>query len=99
MERLRIPVIGIGAGPGTDGQVLVLHDMLGLHEGHAPRFVKRFAEAKHVMVEGMRAYAAEVRDGRFPAEEHTYSIEPGELERFREVIAPGKPWDAADFIG
>ena len=98
MERLRIPVIGIGAGPGTDGQVLVFHDMLGLHEGRAPRFVKRFAEAKHVMVEGMRAYADEVRDGRFPVEEHTYSIDPGELERFREVIAPGKPWDAADFM-
>ena len=99
MERLRIPVIGIGAGPGTDGQVLVFHDMLGLHEGRVPRFVKRFADAKHVMVEGMRAYADEVRDGRFPVEEHTYSIDPGELERFREVIAPGKPWDAADFIG
>ena len=98
MERMRIPVIGIGAGPATDGQVLVFHDMLGLHEGRSPRFVKAFAEAKDVMVEGMRAYADEVRDGRFPAEEHTYSIDPGELERFREVIAPGKPWDAADFI-
>jgi hypothetical protein len=51
-----------------------------------------------MMVEGMRAYADDVRDGRFPAEEHTYSIDPGELERFREVIAPGKPWDAADFM-
>jgi 3-methyl-2-oxobutanoate hydroxymethyltransferase len=98
VERMRIPVIGIGAGPSTDGQVLVFHDMLGLDDGRSPRFVKRFAEAKHAMVEGMRAYAEEVRDGRFPAEEHTYSIEPGELERFREVIAPGKPWNAADFM-
>jgi 3-methyl-2-oxobutanoate hydroxymethyltransferase len=98
MERMRIPVIGIGAGSSTDGQVLVFHDMLGLYDGRSPRFVKRFAEAKHAMVEGMRAYAEEVRDGRFPAAEHAYSIEPAELERFREVIAPGKPWDAADFM-
>ena len=99
MERMRIPVIGIGAGSATDGQVLVFHDMLGLHDGRSPRFVKRFAEAKQVMVEGMRVYADDVRDGRFPAEEHAYSVDPGELERFREVIAPGKPWDAADFMG
>ena len=98
VERMRIPVIGIGAGSSTDGQVLVFHDMLGLYDGRSPRFVKRFAEAKQAMVEGMRAYAEEVRDGRFPAAEHTYSIEPAELERFREVIAPGKPWDAADFM-
>ncbi len=99
VERMRIPVIGIGAGSSTDGQVLVFHDMLGLHDERSPRFVKRFAEAKHAMVDGMRAYAEEVRDGRFPAAEHGYSIEPAELERFREVIAPGKPWDAADFLG
>ena len=99
MERMRVPVIGIGAGGATDGQVLVFHDMLGLHEGRSPRFVKRFADAKRAMVEGMRAYADEVRDGRYPGAEHTYAIEPAELERFREVIAPGKPWDAADFMG
>jgi 3-methyl-2-oxobutanoate hydroxymethyltransferase len=98
MDRMRIPVIGIGAGAATDGQVLVFHDMLGLYEGRSPRFVKRFADAKRVMVEGMRAYADEVRDGRFPADEHNYSIDPVELDRFREVIAPGKPWDAADFM-
>jgi 3-methyl-2-oxobutanoate hydroxymethyltransferase len=98
MERMRIPVIGIGAGSSTDGQVLVFHDLLGLHDGRSPRFVKRFAEAKQAMVDGVRAYAEEVRDGRFPAEEHTYSIEPAELARFREVIAPGKPWNAADFM-
>ena len=98
MERMRVPVIGIGAGASTDGQVLVFHDLLGLYEGRAPRFVKHFADIKREMVEGMRAYAEEVRGGRFPAAEHTYAIEPDELERFREVIAPGKPWDAADFM-
>jgi 3-methyl-2-oxobutanoate hydroxymethyltransferase len=99
MDRMRIPVIGIGAGASTDGQVLVFHDLLGLYEGHTPRFVKRFAEVKREMVEGVRAYADEVRDRRFPAAEHTYAIDPEELERFQEVIAPGKPWDAADFMG
>ncbi|HZO59742.1 MAG TPA: 3-methyl-2-oxobutanoate hydroxymethyltransferase [Solirubrobacterales bacterium] len=99
MDRMRIPVIGIGAGASTDGQVLVFHDLLGLYEGHTPRFVKRFAEVKREMVDGVRAYAEEVRERRFPAAEHTYSIDPEELERFQEVIAPGKPWDAADFMG
>ena len=99
MERMRVPVIGIGAGGATDGQVLVFHDLLGLHEGHTPRFVKRFADVKREMVEGVRAYAEDVREGRFPAAEHGYSIDTDELERFREVIAPGKPWDAADFMG
>src|SRR5918994_1143388 len=98
MPRMQIPVIGIGAGAATDGQVLVFHDLLGMYEGHTPRFVKRFAAVKREMVEGVRAYAEEVRDGRFPAAEHGYSIEEEELERFREVIAPGKPWDAADFM-
>jgi 3-methyl-2-oxobutanoate hydroxymethyltransferase len=98
MERMRVPVIGIGAGASTDGQVLVFHDLLGLYEGRAPRFVKRFADVKREMVEGVRAYAEEVRGRRFPDVEHVYSIDPEELERFREVIAPGKPWDAADFM-
>jgi len=98
MERMRVPVIGIGAGTATDGQVLVFHDLLGLNEGHMPRFVKRFAAVKREMVEGVRAYAEDVREGRFPGAEHSYSIDAEELERFREVIAPGKPWDAADFM-
>jgi 3-methyl-2-oxobutanoate hydroxymethyltransferase len=98
MERMQVPVVGIGAGPATDGQVLVFHDLLGMYEGHAPRFTKRFAEVRHAMVEGMQAYAAEVRAHRFPAAEHTYSIDPAELERFKEIVSPGKPWDAADFM-
>ncbi|TMK88196.1 MAG: 3-methyl-2-oxobutanoate hydroxymethyltransferase [Actinobacteria bacterium] len=83
MERLEIPVIGIGAGPATDGQVLVFHDLLGIYDGHAPRFAKRFAEVKAQMVAGVAEYAAEVRSGAFPAPEHTYSIDDEELERFR----------------
>lgn len=99
VPRLQVPVIGVGAGPGADGQVLVLHDLLGIYSGHAPRFAKRFADLKTAMVEGVRTYASEVREHRFPAAEHTYSIDPEELERFREIVAPGKPWDIADAIG
>src|SRR5215213_6970074 len=98
MERMQIPVIGIGAGGATDGQVLVFHDLLGMYDGHAPRFTKRFAEVRQAMVEGVQAYAEEVRSHRFPRTEHTYSIDPAELERFKEIVAPGKPWDAADFM-
>jgi 3-methyl-2-oxobutanoate hydroxymethyltransferase len=83
MERMEVPVIGIGAGPATDGQVLVFHDLLGIYDGHAPRFAKRYAEVKAEMVAGVAAYAAEVREGSFPAPEHTYSIDEEELERFR----------------
>ena len=98
MERMEIPVIGIGAGGATDGQVLVFHDLLGMYDGHAPRFTKRFAEVRRAMVEGVQAYADEVRARRFPGTEHTYSIDPAELEQFKEIVSPGKPWDAADFM-
>jgi 3-methyl-2-oxobutanoate hydroxymethyltransferase len=98
VERLRIPVIGIGAGPATDGQVLVLNDLLGIYDGHTPRFVRRFANVRQAMVEGVRDYADAVRERRFPADEHCYSIDAGELERFREIVAPGKAWDIADAI-
>jgi 3-methyl-2-oxobutanoate hydroxymethyltransferase len=83
MERIEIPVIGIGAGAATDGQVLVFHDLLGIYDGHAPRFAKRFAEVKAEMVAGVAHYAAEVRAGTFPGPEHSYSIDEDELSQFR----------------
>jgi len=86
MPRLEIPVIGIGAGPATDGQVLVFHDLLGIYDGHAPRFAKRYQEIKAQMVAGVAEYAAEVRTGAFPGPEHTYSIDDEELERFRAAV-------------
>jgi 3-methyl-2-oxobutanoate hydroxymethyltransferase len=82
MERLEIPVIGIGAGAGTDGQVLVFHDLLGIYDGHVARFVKRFGDVRAQMVAGVAEYAAEVRSGAFPAPEHTYSIDEPELQQF-----------------
>ncbi len=86
MERLEIPVIGIGAGAATDGQVLVFHDLLGIYDGHAPRFAKRFADIKAQMVAGVAEYAAEVRSGAFPGPQHTYSIDEEELVGLRAGI-------------
>ena len=86
MERLEVPVIGIGAGAATDGQVLVFHDLLGIYDGHAPRFAKRFGELKAQMVAGVAQYADEVRSGAFPAAEHTYSIDDDELAAFRSHL-------------
>ena len=87
MPHLEIPVIGIGAGPSTDGQVLVLHDLLAIQDDFQPKFVKRFAAVKAEMLRGVEAYADEVRTRRFPAPEHTYGIAPEELDRFRESVA------------
>jgi 3-methyl-2-oxobutanoate hydroxymethyltransferase len=85
---MEIPVIGIGAGTSTDGQVLVLHDLLAIHDDFQPKFVKRFAAVKEEMLRGVEAYAEEVRTRRFPAPAHTYGIAPEELERFRAELAP-----------
>ncbi len=86
-QALEIPTIGIGAGAACDGQVLVWHDLLGLYEGHAPRFVKQYAEVASVMQRAVAEYADEVRDGSFPEEQHTYSIPEEELALFEEVLA------------
>jgi 3-methyl-2-oxobutanoate hydroxymethyltransferase len=85
-EHIEVPVIGIGAGPATDGQVLVFHDLLGIYEGHAPRFAKRYGELKALMVAGVAEYADEVRSGAFPAPEHTYSIDEPELAEFKAAL-------------
>src|SRR5579875_2085053 len=87
MARLEIPVIGIGAGDATDGQVLVFHDLLGIYDGHVARFAKRFADIRAHMVAGVAQYADEVRRRVFPAPEHFYSIDEAELQTFREVLA------------
>ncbi|MCM3515461.1 3-methyl-2-oxobutanoate hydroxymethyltransferase [Nocardioides sp. P86] len=71
-RALGIPTIGIGAGPGCDGQVLVWQDALGLRTGRMPRFVKQYADLHGVMLDAARAYAADVRGGTFPGPEHTF---------------------------
>ena len=86
-EALDIPTIGIGAGPDCDGQVLVWHDLLGLYEGHAPRFVKQYADLAPTIGAAVEQYATEVRDGTFPEEKHTYSMTEEELALFEESLA------------
>ncbi len=86
MERIEIPVIGIGAGSSTDGQVLVWHDLLGLYEWGSPRFVKRYAELRPQILDALQRYSAEVRAGEFPSSEYTYSIDPAALSELRELL-------------
>jgi 3-methyl-2-oxobutanoate hydroxymethyltransferase len=81
-EALEVPTIGIRAGAACDGQVLVWHDLLGLYEGKAPRFVKRYANLAAAAQQALEAYVSDVREGRFPEEQHTYAIPDEELEEF-----------------
>ena len=81
-RALAVPTIGIGAGADTDGQVLVWHDMLGYYEGHAPRFVKRYAELGEAITEALGSFAEEVRTGAFPEERHTYKMPEEERSAF-----------------
>jgi 3-methyl-2-oxobutanoate hydroxymethyltransferase len=90
-EALSVPTIGIGAGSACDGQVLVWHDLLGLYEGKAPRFVKRYADLAVEARRAIEAYVADVREGRFPEERHTYAIPDEELEGFEGWLAERVP--------
>jgi 3-methyl-2-oxobutanoate hydroxymethyltransferase len=85
-EALTVPTIGIGAGAACDGQVLVYHDLLGLTEGRAPRFVKRYASLAEEIRAALRTYADEVRSGAYPADEHTYSMPDEELKVFSQSV-------------
>ncbi len=87
MPHMHVPVIGIGAGPSVDGQVLVFHDLLGLYAGGAARFVKRYADVRGEMITGVQAYADEVRAGAYPAVEHTYSMPAEEAARLQRFLA------------
>ncbi len=81
-DAVSIPTIGIGAGAACDGQVLVWHDLLGLYEGRAPRFVKQYADLAAETRRALEAYVADVRERRFPEERHTYAMPADELELF-----------------
>ncbi len=84
--RVSIPVIGIGAGSGCDGQVLVMHDLLGIEDRHAARFVKRYATLATEMREAIAAFASDVRSGAYPAPEHTYKLKSTVLAELRESL-------------
>ena len=85
-EALAIPTIGIGAGAGCDGQVLVYHDLLGLYEARAPRFVKRYAALAGEIRAALERYAEDVRAGRFPEDQHGYAMPEEELAAFEDDL-------------
>jgi 3-methyl-2-oxobutanoate hydroxymethyltransferase len=91
MPKLTVPAIGIGAGRTADGQVLVFHDLLGIFDGHAARFVKRYADVREAMVAGVSAFAEDVRARRYPEPEHGYTMAPDEAGRLREAAATRAP--------
>jgi 3-methyl-2-oxobutanoate hydroxymethyltransferase len=92
-ERLRIPTIGIGAGSGTSGQILVFHDLLGLYDRFTPRFAKRYAELGTATTEALRSFRQEVEEHAFPGPEHSYAMPEEEWQAFQSSLDP-KRFDA-----
>jgi len=91
-ERLAIPTIGIGAGPDCDGQVLVLHDVLGLYGEFKPKFAKRYADIGSQVVDALAAFDADVRSGAFPDAEHSFTMKETELDALKQDLArPTRP--------
>ena len=88
MPEMEALVIGIGAGPATDGQVLVFHDLLGIREGRGARFVQRYADLLDEMVAGVSAFAEDVRSRQYPGPDHGYTIPDEELAAFRAGLSP-----------
>lgn len=86
-ESVKIPTIGIGSGLDCDGQVLVFHDVVGLYDKIKPKFVKRYLELSQEIVKAVTAYKNDVISGKFPAKEHSFSIDKSELERLKKEIA------------
>ena len=85
-EQLTIPTIGIGAGVGTDGQILLCHDLLGVFTDFKPKFTKRFAKLTEVAVTGIRQYIKEVKEGSFPDDDHSYTVKEDEYEKFAKMV-------------
>lgn len=85
-QQLTIPTIGIGAGAGTDGQILLAYDLLGVFTDFKPKFTKRFANLTEVAVAGLKDYVREVKTGAFPDEDHSYKVDPAEFEKFATMV-------------
>src|SRR3569832_607084 len=86
-EQLSVPTIGIGAGAGTDGQILLCYDLLGVYTDNKPKFTKRFAKLTEVAVDGIRQYVKEVKEGAFPDDDHSYTVNEAEYEKFATMVA------------
>ena len=89
-RELEIPTIGIGAGVGTDGQILLCHDLLGVFTDFKPKFTKRFANLTEVAVEGITQYISEVKSGAFPDDDHSYGVDEKEYEKFLSLVEKRK---------
>ena len=89
-QQLEIPTIGIGAGAGTDGQILLCHDLLGVFTDFKPKFTKRFANLTEVAVKGIAQYIAEVKAGTFPDDDHSYGVDEKEYEKFLSLVEKRK---------
>lgn len=89
-QQLEIPTIGIGAGAGTDGQILLCYDLLGVFTDFKPKFTKRFTALTEVAVKGIQQYVKEVKQGEFPDDDHSYSTPEDEYERFLTMIESRK---------
>lgn len=85
-KELEIPTIGIGAGAGADGQILLSYDLLGVFTDFKPKFTKRYANLTEVAVQGLSEYVREVKDGLFPDADHSYGVNEAELEKFRGLV-------------
>lgn len=85
-KQLEIPTIGIGAGVGTDGQILLCYDLLGVFTDFKPKFTKRYAKLTEVAVDGISEYVKEVKAGTFPDDDHTYGVDEAELEKFATMV-------------
>jgi 3-methyl-2-oxobutanoate hydroxymethyltransferase len=89
-ESVRVPVIGIGAGPDVDGQVLVTHDMVGLFDKFVPKFVKQYAQIRTSIIAAMQQYKTDVQTGAFPGPEHSFKMPAEALARIEQKLNPGK---------
>ena len=89
-EQLEIPTIGIGAGAGTDGQILLSYDLLGVFTDFKPKFTKRYANLTEVAVKGLSDYVREVKEGKFPDDDHSYGVNDEEYEKFLGLVEKRK---------
>ncbi|MCC6470748.1 MAG: 3-methyl-2-oxobutanoate hydroxymethyltransferase [Alphaproteobacteria bacterium] len=89
-RQLTIPTIGIGAGVGTDGQILLSYDLLGVFTDFKPKFTKRFANLTEVAVTGLKQYVAEVKSGQFPDDDHSYTVKDEEFDKFLTLVEKRK---------
>ncbi|MBC7098670.1 3-methyl-2-oxobutanoate hydroxymethyltransferase [Candidatus Bipolaricaulota bacterium] len=91
VRNARVPILSIGSGAACHGQLLIVHDILGLFEAFTPKFVKRYADVSSVMLQAFRDYISDVKEGRFPGPEHTYRIPKEEWERLQAMLEGRNP--------